>query len=247
MIYRLQYNNGNLSCYLYDYDTMIAFANYMTSKDVIPGGYYKTKIEMNGMKSWKLTELRFIKDNLHLTDVELAKHFSVKRTTIQGTRRRHRILREGDGKFQKGSTPFNKGKHYNAGGRSIETRFKKGQKPSNSFRNFGDVFQIIDGKDKPYLFIKLPHNRQYPYGRYVYEQKTGLKLTKDEVIRFRDGNTINCAFENLMKVTRRENIIMNSNRVKASQSMKSTWAVVRTFEDFGISCPYKLKSRRKAV
>jgi hypothetical protein len=199
------------------------------------------------VKSWKLTELKFIKHNLHLTDAELAKHFSVNVTTIQGTRRRHRILRDSDGKFKKSQASWNKGINYNAGGRSVETRFKKGQKPPNSFRNFGDVFQIIDGKDKPYLFIKLPCNRQYPYGRYVYEQQTGIKLTKDEVIRFKDGNTINCAFENLMKVTRRENIIMNSNRVKASQSMKSTWAVVRTFEDFGISCPYKLKSRRKAV
>lgn len=45
-------------------------------------------------------------------------------------------LRRGDqvGKafrFEKGIVPWNKGTHFESGGRSVETRFKKGSKPGN--------------------------------------------------------------------------------------------------------------------
>src|SRR5688500_18991067 len=127
------------------------------------------------MKSWKLTELKFIKNNLHLSDAELAKHFNVNITTIDGTRQRHGILRPDNVQCKKGQRPYNKGTHYNPGGRSVETRFKKGQPPPNAFRNVGDVFTIIDRTGKPYQFIKLIDNKQYPYGRYVLEQQYGRK------------------------------------------------------------------------
>lgn len=171
------------------------------------------------MKSWKLTELKFIKDNLHLTDAELAKHFNVPTTTILGTRKRHKIFRP-NGRFKKGKAPWNKGISYHAGGNSSTTQFKKGSPPPTAFRNIGDVFQIPDATGKVYSFIKLAHHRQYSYGRYVWEQHNKEQLTKDDMIRFKDGNTQNFSIDNLVKVTRKENALKNANREKAAKSLR---------------------------
>jgi hypothetical protein len=188
------------------------------------------------MKSWKLTELKFIRDNIHLSDKQLADYFVVNETTIDGTRQRHGILRPTDGKFKKGQVPHNKGKHYNAGGRSIATRFKKGQPPPNAFRKIGDVFTILDRYKKPYQFIKLEHNRKYPYGRYVWEQHFGQNLSKDDIIRYRNGNPLDCQIENLEKVTRRENAQRNINREKAKRTIKQNKAsVLKGLMEMGFS------------
>jgi hypothetical protein len=199
------------------------------------------------MKSWKLSELKFISNNLHLSDKELADHFSVSESSVDGTRQRHKIFRPTDGRFKKGKKTWNTGISFNAGGRSIQTRFKKGGTPPNAFRNVGDVFTIIDRNGKPYQFIKLEYHRQYPYGRYLWEQHFGQKMSKGDLIRYKDGNPANCTIENIEKISRKENVLRNTNRRKAGQSLKETWGVVRAFEDYGLKPPYKLKSKRKTA
>lgn len=198
------------------------------------------------IKPWTHPELKKLSQHLHLTDKQLGEMFGRPATAVEAARMRHGLVKSKDQwNWQKGNQPWNKGIKYNAGGKSIDTRFKKGQAPPNAFRNIGDVFTIVDGQGKPYQFIKLKHNRQYPYGRYVWEQHHGQDLLKSEVIRFKDGNPANCSIENILKVSRSENVRMNSNREKASEEMKKTWAVIKTFEDFGLTPPYKLRSKRK--
>lgn len=197
------------------------------------------------MKQWKLTELKFIRENLHLTDVELSNCFNVSEKSLKATRKRHRILRPSNTwHFQVGSVPFNKGKEYNAGGKSVETRFKKGHTSPN-VRPIGEVFIRTDGDGHPYKYIKTKTCRQYSYPRYVWEKEHREKLTKSDVIRYKDGNSLNCDPSNLIKITRAENVKLNTNRDKAAKEMRNVWAVVRTFEDFGLTPPYKFKSKRK--
>lgn len=198
-------------------------------------------------KRWTMAEKKLLSTMLHLTDKEISAKFpGTTPTSIGAARKRFGLLKPIDsGRFKSTQIPWNKGTNYNAGGRSIETRFKKGVsvKP---VRCVGEVFTIPDGTGKIYKFIKLEHHRQYPYGRFVWEQATGEKLTSNDMISFKDGNPINCEFNNLEKITRAQNAARNQNHKKAAQSLTTTWAVVKTFEDFGLTPPYKFKSKRKA-
>jgi hypothetical protein len=196
-------------------------------------------------KYWTVKDLKFLKQNVRLTDKQLAKILGRTLSSIKNTRQKYGFKKpQNRGCFQKGAAPWNKGKEYKAGGRSAETRFKKGHQPHNDTRAMYEVFERVDD-GKLQKFIKLPGSRQYPYGRYVYEQIFG-KLSSNYVVRFRDGNALNCEPCNLFKVTRAENCRMNSNRKKGGESMRKVWAVVKTFEDFGLECrQYKFRSKRK--
>lgn len=194
-----------------------------------------------------MAEKKLLGAMLHLTDKEIsAKIPGTTPTSVGAARKRFGLLKSIDsGRFKPKQAPWNKGTNYNAGGRSVETRFKKGV-PVKPVRKFGEVFPIVDGTGKTYLFIKLQNHRQYPYGRYVWEQTTGEKLTRNELITFKDGNQQNCSFDNLRKITKAQNANRNRNRKKAAESLKLTWGVVKTYEDFGLTPPYKYKSKRKA-
>jgi len=198
-------------------------------------------------KRWTMVEKKLLGTLLHLTDKEISEKIpGTSAVTIAAARKRFGLLKPIDsGRFKADQAPWNKGINYDAGGRSVETRFKKGQAPPTMFRNIGDVFSIPDGTGKVYMFIKLKEHRQYPYGRYVWEQATGKKLSTNEMIRFRDGNPQNCLISNLEKVTRAQNAIRNANHKKAGEELKKTWAVVKTYEDYGLTSPYKFRSKRK--
>lgn len=51
----------------------------------------------------------------------------------------------------------------------------------------------------------------YPYGRYIYEQYYGVKLSKDVQVIHLDGDNTNYAINNLEPVTRSEHIILGRN------------------------------------
>lgn len=195
---------------------------------------------------WTIKDLNYLKANLHLTDNQLAVALNRDKQSIGNARWRYGLKKqENRGCFKQGFTPWNKGKEYNAGGRSVQTRFKTGHKKPNE-RPLYTVFGQRDAK-RMYLFIKLPHCRNYPYGRYVWEQKTGRRLKPGEVISFRDGNQLNCDFKNLIKVTKAEMAAKNIDREKGADSLRKVWAVVKTFEDFGLTPPYKFRSKRKSA
>lgn len=59
---------------------------------------------------------------------------------------RTRGERGGNTRFKAGQTPWNKGRHYSAGGRSAETRFKKGRPPEQA-RNYLPVGSLRVNKD----------------------------------------------------------------------------------------------------
>lgn len=187
-----------------------------------------------------------MKANLHLTDDQLAAKLGRDVRSIKNARWRYRIKKqENRGSFKKGSIPWNKGRAYYAGGRSMQTQFKAGHKKPGE-RPLYTVFERGE-HGKKHLFIKIPGNRHYPYSRYMWETKTGKKLAKNEIIRFKDGNPLNCSFKNLLKMTRAENAEKNINRSKAGETLRKVWAVVKTFEDFGLTPPYKFKSKRKSA
>src|SRR5687767_14225710 len=97
-------------------------------------------------KRWTMTEKKLLSTMLHLTDNEISAKFpATTPTSIGAARKRFGLLKLIDsGRFKADQTPWNKGTNYNAGGRSVETRFKKGMKQPKC-RQVGEVFTIVDG------------------------------------------------------------------------------------------------------
>ena len=101
--------------------------------------------------------------------------------------------------WPKGHPPHNKGKHYNAGGRSVETRFKKGTIPPN-YRPVGSKRLTVDG----YHMVKIADpNVWILTHKLIYEQHYG-KVPDGEFVIFLDRNKNNLDIDNLISVTRGE-------------------------------------------
>jgi hypothetical protein len=109
--------------------------------------------------------------------------------------------------FQPGLTPWNKGKHFDSGGRSVLTRFKPGQMPPNR-RSVGDIRITTDGN----LEIKLGEGmRQWKtLSHYVWFVQHGTWPPKGYVLRAINGDNHDPRIENLELLTRSENMRRNS-------------------------------------
>ena len=89
-------------------------------------------------------------------------------------------------------------------------KFKKGHQAHNKLEGIGHIRLHVNNQDKrKYKFIKISDNKWIPLSRYLWEKHNG-PIDESEVIRFKDGNPINCSFENLEKVTKADNAIRNS-------------------------------------
>lgn len=123
--------------------------------------------------------------------------------------------------FKKGHIPHNegvKGIHY-----SPKSEFKKGHQPQNT--KFDGAISIrYDGyneQQKPYYHIRLANGEWEYLHRHIWKNVMG-KIPKNHIIRFIDGNTLNCDINNLMCITRAQNAQLNQNRRKAAQTLKRT-------------------------
>lgn len=193
---------------------------------------------------WLMSDIKFIKNNLHLTDVQLANKLNRKPDALRQFRLRRGILKPNDGRFKPGNEPKNKGQQMSAEKyeKLKATMFKPGHKPVNRNRQMYEVFIRKDG-----VFIKTPDNRQYPYPRYVYEQLTGTRLSKNVLIICKDGNQLNVQQNNLAPLSKAEIISRNANRQKASASLKATWDKVKLYDALHIPHRIGFKSKRKTA
>ena len=106
------------------------------------------------------------------------------------------------GRFQKGLIPHNKGKKMpkEVYEKSKATMFKKGITPPNH-REVGSERINVDG----YTEVKVAEPNKWKLKqRFIYEEATGEKLSKNDVIIFLDGDRQNFDISNLVKMTRVE-------------------------------------------
>lgn len=93
--------------------------------------------------------------------------------------------------FKAGQKPWNKGKHYTAGGRSVETRFKKGERHGQANRNYvpiGSLRVTVDGilERKVNDTHPVPARRWVSVARLVWEAARG-PIPKGHVVVFKPG------------------------------------------------------------
>lgn len=104
-------------------------------------------------------------------------------------------------RFQKGHAPWNKGVHYQAGGRSAATQFKPGTQPRN-WLPIGSERIRSDG----YLERKLTDTgvtrRDFVCIHHIIWREAGREIPPGHALVFKDGNKHNLVLDNLELVSR---------------------------------------------
>ncbi len=116
-------------------------------------------------------------------------------------------------RFNADQVPWNKGKPYDAGGRSAETRFKPGHRSGRAGAMWQPVGSLRINSDG-YLQRKVNDDAPF-YKRWraehivVWEAANG-PLPAGHAIVFKDGDKMNCDLENLECITRQELMLRNT-------------------------------------
>lgn len=187
----------------------------------------------NRYKFWTTQELRFMRQNIHLTDQQLADRLGRTKNGIKGARFRYGILKpEHTWHFSKYHHPHNKGKHL-PGWRLPENCYKKGNLPHNTRKDYDISYRKDRRSGITYRFIRLAKSKWVLMHRWIWELQYGA-VPKGHLITFRDKDPMNCALDNLECISRKEHVRRNHNLEKASVSMKKHWEWCRTKETYGI-------------
>ena len=115
------------------------------------------------------------------------------------------------GRFQKGHITHNKGKKMSPEvyERVKHTMFQKGHAPVNH-REVGSERINVDG----YTEVKVAEPNKWKLKqRFIYEEATGEKLSKNDIVIFLDGDKQNFDINNLVKMTRAELVRYNQDHV----------------------------------
>lgn len=170
---------------------------------------------------WPKGMYEYIRDNsYHVDSKEMAervnKKFGTSFTTVQmkSFRQRNHITCGLTGWYQKGHEPGTKGKRQEeymsqeAIDRTKATRFKKGDKIWNE-QPIGTVIVTTDGFKAIKVKMDGPQPKKWkPLHRKVWEDHNG-PIPEGMVITFKDSNPLNCELDNLLMVSKRENLEMN--------------------------------------
>lgn len=114
-----------------------------------------------------------------------------------------------DCRFKKGMTPWNKGREFNPGGRSHETRFKPGQKP-HTWNPIGHERVTKDGYRERKMTDTGTTRHDYVGLHILLWREFNGEVPDGCAIVFRDGNKQNITIGNLECVTRAELMRRNS-------------------------------------
>ena len=123
---------------------------------------------------------------------------------VTGYLKRNGLKNGVNGRFKKGNIPQNKGVKGHCSKGCEKGWFKKGHKPLN-YKPVGSERINVDG----YIEIKVkdPNKWQLKH-RYIWEKHNG-KIPKDMILIFKDNNKLNVCLDNLILISRAENMEIN--------------------------------------
>lgn len=126
---------------------------------------------------------------------------------------RHNLINGGlKYRFVPGHKPHNKGKELPAEvyEKIKATMWKKGNRPHN-WKPDGSIVprHDADDKDRTYLYYKVRDSHWVLYHRKIWTEAYG-PIPKGSVIKFIDGNTLNCDISNLQCTTMEQNMVENT-------------------------------------
>lgn len=119
--------------------------------------------------------------------------------------------RIGNGCFKPGHVTWNKGKKgWQAGGRSVDTQLKLGQRPSNTWRPVGAERTTKDGLLQRKVADTGDKKSDWRMVHVLIWESENGDLPDGYIVIFKDGNRENLSPDNLEAVTRAENMRRNS-------------------------------------
>lgn len=125
------------------------------------------------------------------------------------------------GRFSKGNIPHNKGKKGSCAIGCDKTWFRKGNVPK-THREIGSERINRDG----YIEIKVAEPNKWKLKhRFVWESKNE-KIPSNCIVIFKDNDKLNTDIENLMMITKAENIVMNKSGLSKYKSEFKETAVL---------------------
>lgn len=118
---------------------------------------------------------------------------------------------------RKGSVPWNKGKHWRAGGDASKHWFKPGSVPKN-YRPVGSVRLNVEG----YWEIKIAEgrNKWILLQRETWKQHHGEYPPRGSVVIFKDGNKNNCRDANNLELLTRKQLMARNTVHNLPESLK---------------------------
>ena len=140
----------------------------------------------------------------------LGLHKSDSYAAQQAERNSSRLVQLGmQHQFQAGLVPWNAGRRSVSGGRSIETRFKPGQKP-HTWRPIGTERLTKEGYLERKVRDTCVTKNDYKAVHHIVWEEAGREIPPGHVLAFKDGNKRNFALENLELLTRKQLMARNT-------------------------------------
>lgn len=130
---------------------------------------------------------------------------------LRETLKDHKISTGLTGRFEKGHTPYNKGKKFPGTGN--RATFRKGNVPANKM-NVGEDTITTDG----YVKTKIAEPNLWEYKhKLIWKEKHG-PIPEGHSVIFADGNKLNLSIDNLLLVSRAELLMLNRRRLISEDS-----------------------------
>jgi hypothetical protein len=161
-------------------------------------------------KEWITNEYKTTPINELTENFNLVHKASLTKSQIKSFISRHKIISGRSGKILKGTKPWNAGKKgWQAGGRSAETRFKKGHS-GNEMRPVGAT--RICSKDG-YVIIKTAMPNVWQSAHVVEWEKHSGKVPAGHALWFKDNDVTNWHIDNLILTTKGQKAIINKMKL----------------------------------
>ncbi len=182
----------------------------------LKGGINRSELMKKFVKKlFTAEQIKFVKDNAKgLSNKKLTQKFNnhfkteIKTSQIEALKCREHISSGLNGYFPKGNIPFNKGMKGICAKGCEKTWFKKGNVPVQH-REVGSERIDVDG----YTYVKVKEPNKWRLKHQVVWEKHNGKIPKNHAVIFGDRDRTNFDINNLILVSRRQLLILNSNKL----------------------------------